>query len=397
MSNKFLGDYEFIWGPVKKGVCESSYYHFLTSGEELHELDIILGYKKRNALSIAKEKGDLYDQLLVIERIAGTHAFSSSLSFCLAVENFFGLTGKMPENIQLIRMLFAELERLRNHIENLSDTAESTYIEVPSAIYAYYTEKLKQLFSQIASSRYLMGINTIGGIRLNLTPKTLEDAMKNISLIKQNIEEVIKKNMETKSHIDRLKTTGKINFKNAKNLGAKGVVAKSAGIDHDLRIHHPYLLYKDIKLQAIIYKDGDAFSRYLVRIDEIRQSFDIINWCFENLTKFNEIKNKENDDYNFINDNLNLPILLRSGFMQDNNFKTRFNGLNNGFGFIESSEGPIFCLVGGFNGKVFKKLNIKYPFISNFKVFSSSIKNSVMMDFNINETSYNFSVSACDK
>ncbi|MHB8282160.1 MAG: hypothetical protein ACYDDE_05060, partial [bacterium] len=68
-----------------------------------------------------------------------------------------------------------------------------------------------------------------------------------------------------------------------------------------------------------------------------------------------------------------------------------------GFGFSESSEGPIFCIAGEFNGKVFKKLNIKYPFDNNYKIFSYFTKNTMMMDFNINETSYNFSVAACDK
>ncbi len=467
MFKKFLGDYEFIWGPVKKGVCESSYYHFLTSSEELHELDITLGYKTRNAIKIAKEKNNLYEQILVIERIAGMHAFSASLSYCLAVEDYFDLTDKIPEYIKLIRMFLAELERLRNHVENLSEISGSTYLEVPSSLYAYYAEKIKQISSEVNFSRYLMGINTVGGIRLNNLNyridntgaganintnhdinmniaadadtnaninsnfnaanankhnkdilKCFEYIIKEISLYINNIEKIIKQNSETKSHIDRLKTTGKINLKIAEKFHAEGIVAKSAGINKDLRLKYPYLSYKDIKLEPVSYNDGDALSRYLVRIAEIRQSFNIIKICFEKLAKNfpDNVFNLIESSYSSLSSSLdlNLKKQYKNEIEIDDNAKqfsnenlknkNNFYGVNAaahsnkyGFGFSESSEGPIFCIAGEFNGKVFKKLNIKYPFDNNYKIFSYFTKNTMMMDFNINETSYNFSVAACDK
>ncbi len=460
MFKKFLGDYEFIWGPVKKGVCESSYYHFLTSSEELHELDITLGYKTRNAIKIAKEKNNLYEQILVIERITGMHAFSASLSYCLAVEDYFYLTNKIPKYIKLIRMFFAEVERLRNHVENLSEISGSTYLEVPSSLYAYYAEKIKQISSEVNFSRYLMGINTIGGVRLNNLNYCIDNAganininhdinmniaadidinanvnsnfnatnankhnkdilkgfkyiIKEISLYIDNIEKIIKQNSETKSHIDRLKTTGKINLKIAEKFHAKGIVAKSVGINKDLRLKYPYLSYKDIKLKPISYNDGDALSRYLIRIAEIRQSFNIIKICFEKLKKIffdntfsliessysNSDLNLKKQNKNEINDN-NAKQFFNENLKNKNNFyKLNAAAHSNkyGFGFSESSEGPIFCIVGEFNGKIFKKLNIKYPFGNNYKIFSYFTKNTMMMDFNINETSYNFSVAACDK
>ncbi|MHB1679431.1 MAG: NADH-quinone oxidoreductase subunit D-related protein [bacterium] len=464
MFKKFLGDYEFIWGPVKKGICESSYYHFLTSSEELHELDITLGYKTRNAIKIAKEKNNLYEQILVIERIAGMHAFSASLSYCLAVEDYFYLTDKIPEYIKLIRMFFAELERLRNHVENLSEISGSTYLEVPSSLYAYYAEKIKQISSEVNFSRYLMGINTVGGIRLNNLNYCIDNAgasasaninintntninitadidanidsnantnkhnkdilkgfeyiIKEISLYIDNIEKIIKQNSETKSHIDRLKTTGKINLKIAEKFHAEGIVAKSVGINKDLRLKYPYLSYKDIKLKPVSYNDGDALSRYLVRIAEIRQSFNIIKICFEKLAKnfpdniFHSIESSysslsSSSDLNLKKQNKNeieIDDNAKQFFNENLKNKNNFYGVNAaahsnkyGFGFTESSEGPIFCIAGEFNGKVFKKLNIKYPFDNNYKVFSYFTKNTMMMDFNINETSYNFSVAACDK
>ena len=115
---KFLGDYEFIWGPVRKGVSESILFNFLSSGEELHNLEITAGYKTRNVKTILAGKRNLYEQILLIERISGLHAFSASLSCCLGVEDFLGLTDKIHNNIKILRMFFAEFERIRNHIEN---------------------------------------------------------------------------------------------------------------------------------------------------------------------------------------------------------------------------------------------------------------------------------------
>jgi Ni,Fe-hydrogenase III large subunit len=381
---KFLGDYEFIWGPVRKGVSESILYEFLSSGEELHNLDITSGYKKRDAGNVLAEKGNLYEQVLVIERISGLHAFSSSLSYCLSVENFFGLADKIHKNLQILRMFFAEAERIRNHIENLSEIAESTYIQVPSAMYSYYAEMLKQLSLKFLNSRYLMGINTIGGIRKNLSLNDIEFIFNSVKPVVSCVQEIIKKNMETKSHIDRLKTTGKIDMKTAKRFCAKGVAAKSAGINSDLRIKRPYLLYGDIKLNSIIFNDGDAFSRYMVRIGEITQSLRVLDYCLEMLKK-NRFNNTS--DY-FINRD-EIDRLKDSG--PENNKK------RHGFGYAESSEGSIFCYIKDFDGCVFKKINLKYPFENNYKLFACGVKNTMMMDFNINEASYNFSVAALDK
>jgi Ni,Fe-hydrogenase III large subunit len=384
---KFLGDYEFIWGPVRKGVSESILFNFLSSGEELHNLEITAGYKKRNVESILAGKRNLYEQILLIERISGLHAFSASLSCCLGVEDFFGLTDKIHNNIKILRMFFAEFERIRNHIENLSEIAESTYIQVPSALYAYHAEALKQLSHKYLKSRYLMGINEIGGIMRNLSLEDIENIFNSIRSIVNKVQEIIKKNMETKSHIDRLKTTGKIDLKTAKRFGAKGVVAKSAGISSDLRIKRPYLLYGKINVKPVVFEDGDAFSRYMVRIEEIGQSLNILEYC-RDMLKRNGFRYTA--DYLSRREEFEESKDLENRYLKDEKSK-------HGFGYAESSEGAIFCYIKDFDGNIFQKINIKYPFENNYKLFACSTKNTMMMDFNINETSYNFSVAALDK
>ena len=384
---KFLGDYEFIWGPVRKGVSESILFNFLSSGEELHNLEITAGYKKRNVESVFAGKRNLYEQILLIERISGLHAFSASLSCCLGIEDFFGLTDKIHNNIKILRMFFAEFERIRNHIENLSEIAESTYIQVPSALYAYHAEALKQLSHKYLKSRYLMGINEIGGIMRNLSLEDIENIFNSIRSIVNKVQEIIKKNMETKSHIDRLKTTGKIDLKTAKRFGAKGVVAKSAGISSDLRIKRPYLLYGKINVKPVVFEDGDAFSRYMVRIEEIGQSLNILEYC-RDMLKRNGFRYTA--DYLSRREEFEESKDLENRYLKDEKSK-------HGFGYAESSEGAIFCYIKDFDGNIFQKINIKYPFENNYKLFACSTKNTMMMDFNINETSYNFSVAALDK
>ena len=384
---KFLGDYEFIWGPVRKGVSESILFNFLSSGEELHNLEITAGYKKRNSENVLAGKRNLNEQILLIERISGLHAFAASLSFCLSVEDFFGLADKIHNNIKILRMFFAEFERIRNHIENLSEIAESTYIVVPSALYAYHAEMLKQLSQKYLNSRYLMGINEIGGVRKNLSLEDIENILDSVKSTVNKVKAVIKKNMETKSHIDRLKTTGKIDLKTAKRFRANGVAAKSAGISLDLRINRPYLLYGETNLEPVIFEDGDAFSRYMVRIGEIGQSLNIIEYCCDMLKR---------NGFSYTAD-----YLSRQGEFEElkesENRNFKYGRLKHGFGYAESSEGAIFCYIKDFDGNIFKKINIKYPFENNYKLFADGTKNTMMMDFNINETSYNFSVAALDK
>ncbi len=384
---KFLGDYEFIWGPVRKGVSESILFNFLSSGEELHNLEITAGYKKRNSENVLAGKRNLNEQILLIERISGLHAFAASLSLCLSVEDFFGLADKIHNNIKILRMFFAEFERIRNHIENLSEIAESTYIVVPSALYAYHAEMLKQLSQKHLNSRYLMGINEIGGVRKNLSLEDIENILDSVKSTVNKVQAVIKKNMETKSHIDRLKTTGKIDLKTAKRFRANGVAAKSAGISLDLRINRPYLLYGETNLEPVIFEDGDAFSRYMVRIGEIGQSLNIIEYCCDMLKR---------NGFSYTADYLSRQEEFEElKELENRNFK--YGRLKHGFGYAESSEGAIFCYIKDFDGDIFKKINIKYPFENNYKLFADGTKNTMMMDFNINETSYNFSVAALDK
>ncbi len=385
VQKRFLGDYEFIWGPVRKGVSESILYEFLSSGEELHDLNITFGYKKRNTKSVLAEKSNLYGQIRTVERISGLHAFSASLSYCLSAEDLLGLKGKIHENLQLLRMFFAEAERIRNHIENLSEITEATYIQVPSALYAYYAEMLKQLFLKFLNSRYLMGINAIGEFMKKLSLDDVKFILGSIKSIVHDVKEIIRKNIETKSHIDRLKTTGKIDMKAAKQFCSKGVVAKSAGIDMDLRKANPYLLYGDIKLKKVEFYDGDGFSRYMVRIEEITQSFCILEYCVEMLEK-----NKFDNTSNYSMNRRNLDKIIMD-------FMKKGNTGKHGFGYVESSEGPIFCYVKDFDGHIFKKINLRYPFENNYKLFTHGVKNTMMMDFNINEATYNFSVAAVDK
>ena len=384
---KFLGDYEFIWGPVRKGVSESILFNFLSSGEELHNLEITAGYKKRNSENVLAGKRNLNEQILLIERISGLHAFAASLSLCLSVEDFFGLADKIHNNIKILRMFFAEFERIRNHIENLSEIAESTYIVVPSALYAYHAEMLKQLSQKHLNSRYLMGINEIGGVRKNLSLEDIENILDSVKSTVNKVQAVIKKNMETKSHIDRLKTTGKIDLKTAKRFRANGVAAKSAGISLDLRINRPYLLYGETNLEPVIFEGGDAFSRYMVRIGEIGQSLNIIEYCCDMLKR---------NGFSYTADYLSRQEEFEElKELENRNFK--YGRLKHGFGYAESSEGAIFCYIKDFDGDIFKKINIKYPFENNYKLFADGTKNTMMMDFNINETSYNFSVAALDK
>lgn len=386
MQKKFLGDYEFVWGPVRKSISESILYEFLSSGEELHNIKITLGYKKRHAEDVTAGKNNLYEQVMVAERISGLHAFSASLSFCLGVENFLGLEENINKNLKLLRMFFAEFERIRNHIENLSEIAESTYIQVPSALYAYYGEILKQLSSRFIKSRYLMGINKVGGFRKNLSVEDIESILNSIKSVVNSVQEIISKNIETKSHIDRLKTTGKVNRKTAMRFCAKGIVAKSAGIASDLRIKSPYLLYGDMKLENIVYPDGDAYSRYMVRIDEIVQSLSILDYCLMMLKK-----NKFLNSADCGTDEKELNKLKEDSLKQGKSIR------KHGFGYVESSEGSVFCYIKNFDGHIFSKVNLRYPFKNNYDLFANSVKNTMMMDFNINETSYNFSVAAVDK
>jgi Ni,Fe-hydrogenase III large subunit len=350
------------FGPVRADVVESVELDFFYVGEHILHLQPQLFFKHRG-MEKRFEGRSLAHGTILAERVSGVGSFAHALAFCQAVEQAAGCT--VPTRARMLRSLLAELERLYNHLHYLGHLAHTTTLKVGEAEGKLLEERAKQLNSRLTGNRFLRGMLTPGGLRLDLAPKPwLGDALETL---RREIAPYMARLESTNSHLDRLITTGVLSRKAAFDQGATGPIERASGIDRDLRHDHPYAGYGELPFAVPVKNSGDAHARAQVRIAEIDASIALIQ---------------------------RILLLLPDGPVRaDCVPPPRSEGL----GWAESPRGSLFYAVhfGGDGGLA--RVKIKSPSFSNWRVFPLTVHDSNMMDYAINEASFGLTVAGCDR
>ena len=297
------------------------------------------------------------------ERVSGVGSFAHALAYSQAVEAAFGCF--VPRRAQLLRTLLAEMERLYNHLHYLGHLADTTTLKVASAEGKYLEERAKQLNGKLTGSRFLRSLVVPGGLRRDLEPGPwLADAL---GKLRKEIEEYTKLLERSNSYLDRLMTTGVLERKIAFDQGATGPVERASGIDRDLRRDHRYAGYGDAQPVVAQETAGDAYARAKVRMAEIEASLALI-LCI-------------------------LPMLEKGPVRAPCTSIANSEGL----GWAETPRGSLFYAVHIGEDTRLKRVKIKSPSFSNWRVFPFTVHGSNMMDYAINEASFGLTIAGCDR
>ncbi|MDE3075538.1 MAG: NADH-quinone oxidoreductase subunit C [Chloroflexota bacterium] len=266
------GVVDYPLGPVRSGVVESGHYTLRTVGEEIVDFRLQLFFKHRGVEKRAEGLG-LSHLALVAERISGTSAFAHSLALCQAVEMAAGCT--VPERALQLRTLFAELERLYNHVGYQADLCQATGLAVGQAQFEILKERLLRLNASLAGHRYLFGLNTPGGLSRDLDAGELASVRQTLHDLQRQVDRLGSMLTSSASHIDRLESTGILRPEDAAAFGAVGPSGRASGIDRDLRRDHPYAAYAAVSFAVPVLDTGDALARFRLRLAEIKESIRI--------------------------------------------------------------------------------------------------------------------------
>jgi NADH-quinone oxidoreductase subunit D len=198
-----------------------------------------------------------------------------------AVEKLLGL--ELTRRCQYIRVIIAELSRISDHLLCNGaaglDTGAFTYF-----LYAFYQrEVLYDIFETLCGARFTNSYTRTGGLMYDMTPLVVEKIRtfcKNFPKALVDMERLLNRN---KIFIDRTKDVGVLSKEEAINRSCSGPVARASGVTRDLRKDQPYLSYPDFDFQVCCSKAGDSFARYLVRMEEMKQSLRIVEQAIENL------------------------------------------------------------------------------------------------------------------
>ena len=133
-----------------------------------------------------------------------------------------------------------------------------------------------QLNDRLAGSRFLRGVNIVGGVTVNLEQHHLDEIMHELGAIEKDFSELTQILFNNASLTDRLETTGVLRERTAWDHGVMGVVGRASNINRDVRRDHPFAAYQDLRFRVPLYHYGDVRARMRVRIDEVRESLDLI-------------------------------------------------------------------------------------------------------------------------
>ena len=197
--------------------------------------------------------------------------------YCLAVETLASI--EVPLRAQYIRVIFSELTRILNHLLGLTTHAFDVGAMTPILWSFEEREKLMHFYEKVSGARLHAAYFRPGGVYQDLPKGLLEEIHQFTIQFQSRIDELEELLSGNRIWKNRLKNVGIITKRLAKKFSFSGVLLRSAGVMCDLRKESPYEVYNNLKFTVPLGKTGDCYDRYLMRIEEMRQSISIVQQC----------------------------------------------------------------------------------------------------------------------
>lgn len=267
-------------GPQHPALKEPECFTLILDGEKIMEMNFRLGYNHRGVEKAAESRTYIQTMYLV-ERVCGICSHSHSTCFIQAVEEVAGL--EIPKRAAYIRTIVAELERVHSHLLWLGVAGH----EVGFDTLLMYTwrdrEVVMDLLAEISGNRVNYGMNTIGGVRRDISPEQAEHILKGIDVLEERTKYYIQVASEETTLIKRLSGVGRLSHDDAVRLGAVGPTSRASNVDRDTRRDDPYAAYSELDFKVIVDGHEDVYGRTLVRVLELMESYKMIRQALKNL------------------------------------------------------------------------------------------------------------------
>jgi len=267
------GVFEVPVGPIHAGIIESGHFRFSVAGEPIMQLELHHFWKHRGIEKLFEQQR-LTEAVPLAERVSGDTTVGHSLAYCQAVESLLHLD--VPRRGRYLRSLFLELERLHNHLGDVGAICNDTAYALPHMHCGRMKERIMQLNDRLSGSRFLRGVNRVGGAAVDLTREQLAEIVDELNRMEPDFSELESIIAANASLTDRLETTGVLTERTAWDHAVVGVVGRASGLDQDIRRDRPFAAYDELPVKVVPYRYGDVRARMRVRMDEIHESMRLI-------------------------------------------------------------------------------------------------------------------------
>ena len=241
-----------------------------------------VGYLHRGDEKIAENM--TYTQFIpYTDRLDYLAPLANNVAYALAVEKLLGIQDKLPPRCQHIRVICCELARISSHLLGIGAFAMDLGALTVFLLTFTEREKVYNLCESLTGARFTTSYTRIGGVSRDTPPGWCATVRKLHGEVVVNIAEVETLLTRNRIWVDRTRDVGVIPKAEAIDYGLSGPNLRGSGVEYDLRKAQPYLCYPELEFDVPVGSVGDCYDRYLVRMEEMRQSVRIIHQCLDRI------------------------------------------------------------------------------------------------------------------
>ena len=303
---------------------------------------------------------------------------NNELVFSMAVEKLLGIDGDIPERAVWMRMLLSEMNRMSSHLLFLA-TNGMDIGAVSMMLYGWRErEEVLRFFQKVTGLRMNHNFIRPGGLAADLPPGWRDDVLSILDMLPARLEEYDILMTEQPIWRERLQGVGVITSDEALALGTTGPILRSTGVAWDLRRDEPYLRYPEVDFDVIVGTYGDAFDRYAIRLNEIRESMRIVRQILDRMPA---------GDYRIQNKKVTPPPRARIDESMEaliHHFKIFTEGFKVPEGevyvAIESPRGEIGCYIVSDGGPKPYRIHMRAPSFVNVQALPHMMRGGLVAD-----------------
>jgi len=249
-------------------------------GETVVKVEAEIGYLHR-AFEKSCENSTWTQSIPYTDRLNYVSPLINNFGYCAAVEKLLGI--EITERCKYIRVLMSEISRITDHLTCIGASAMEVGAMTAFLYFIKAREYLYEIVEEVTGARLTISYGRIGGVKADL-PQGLEEKLEtDLQKVEKELYQVDKLLTRNRIFVDRMKDVGILTAEDAISYSITGPMGRASGINYDVRRDFPYFVYDRMEFDVPLGEKGDNYDRYLVRMEEMRQSVRIIRQAMKQM------------------------------------------------------------------------------------------------------------------
>ncbi|HEU0030403.1 MAG TPA: NADH dehydrogenase (quinone) subunit D [Kofleriaceae bacterium] len=247
-------------------------------GERIVASDVQPGYLHR-CFEKESEHATYTQVFPYTDRLNYVSPMINNCGWAMAVEKLMGLTASIPKRAEYIRVIVSEMSRITDHLTCIGASAMELGAFTAFLYFLKAREWFYELLEKVSGARLTHSYVRVGGVGKDLPDGFHDELTRTLDQTVKVMEEVENMLNNNKIFRDRMAGIGAMTKAEALATGCVGPIARACGVDYDVRKDYPYSIYPEVEFDVPVGTTGDCYDRYLVRIEEMKQSIRILRQC----------------------------------------------------------------------------------------------------------------------